>query len=154
VEVTSCGFFKHPHDIRYGASPDGITDTFAVEVKTRAENSDSPLQRITGAHLVQAHLQMICTGGNITFLQSYLPEKDISNIFFISRNDLLMNVIKDVCDNILDNDIFIEWHYDEHPLLCKLGKKLLGGFATFEKLQPLRSWINLLAKEVKQVIFV
>ena len=32
--VCSCGFFKHPQDPRYGASPDGIGEAFAVEVKT------------------------------------------------------------------------------------------------------------------------
>ena len=112
------------------------------------------MENITGAHLVQANLQMICTGGQITFLQSYLPEKDVSNFFFIKRNDLLMNVIKDVTDHILQNTLFDSWHYDEHPLLCKLGEKLVDNTATFERLQPLRSWINLLAKHVEQVLFL
>ena len=29
------------------------TEAFAIEVKTRAENSDAPLETISGAHLVQ-----------------------------------------------------------------------------------------------------
>ena len=45
VPVTGCGFFKHPDDAKYGASPDGLTESFAVEVKTRAEHFDTPGQR-------------------------------------------------------------------------------------------------------------
>ena len=88
---------------------------------------------------------MSCTGGQITFLQSYLPEKDVSNVFYIARNDLLINVIKDITDHILHKKVFVEWHYDEHPHLYKLGEELLGSIATFEKLRYLRSWINVLA---------
>ena len=32
VPVSICGFLKHPQDPRYGASPDGIGETFALEV--------------------------------------------------------------------------------------------------------------------------
>lgn len=77
---------------------------------------------------------MSCTGGQITFLQSYLPEKDVSNFFYIARNDLLINAIKDITDHILHNKVFVEWH-DEHPNLCKLGEELLGSIATFERLR-------------------
>ena len=86
------------------------TEAFAIEVKTRAENSDAPLETISGAHLVQANFQMIRTGDQITFLQSYLPEKDMSNFFYIKRNDLLMNVIKNITDHILHNTIFDHLH--------------------------------------------
>ncbi|KAL9959757.1 hypothetical protein ACROYT_G033112 [Oculina patagonica] len=154
IPILNCGFFKHPTDANYGASPDGITQTFSVEVKTRAENSTAPLEKVTGSHVVQTNFQMSCTGGQITFLQSYLPEKDVSNFFYIARNDLLINVIKDITDHILHNEVFVEWHYDEHPHLCKLGEELLGSIATFERLRYLRSWINVLAKDVKKVAFV
>ena len=97
---------------------------------------------------------MSCTGGQITFLQSYLPEKDVSNFFYIARNDLLINVTKDNTDHILYNKVFVEWHYDEHPHLCKLGEELFGNTATFERLRYLRSWVNVLAKDVKQVAFL
>ena len=78
---------------------------------------------------------MSCTGGQITFLQSYLPEKDVSNFFYIARNDLLINVIKGITDHILYHKVFVEWHYDEHPHLCKLGEELFGNTATFERLR-------------------
>ena len=151
--VCSCGFFKHPQDPRYGAIPDGIGEAFAVEVKTRAENSDMPLEKISGTHLVQTNFQMACTNGDITFLQSYLPEKDISHFFYVKRNDLLINVVKDITDHMLQSTIFTDWHYDEHSYLKKLGEQLLGSTATFERLRPLRSWINGLAKDIKRVSF-
>lgn len=92
---------------------------------------------------------MSCTGGKITFLQSYLPE-----IFYIARNDLLINVTKDITDHILYNKVFVEWHYDKHPHLRKLGEEILGNTASFERLRYLRSCIKVLAKDVKQVWFV
>ena len=44
----------------YGASPDGISEAFLVEVNTRAENSEAPLGKITGSHIIQANFQMSC----------------------------------------------------------------------------------------------
>ena len=82
--MSSCGFFRHPNDPNYGANPDGITEAFLVEVKTRAENADTPLEKVTGPHVIQGNFQMSCTGGQITFLQSYLPEKK-SLIVFSSK---------------------------------------------------------------------
>ena len=46
--VSNCGFFKHPLDPNYGASPDGLGEAFSVEVKTRAENSEAPLEKVSG----------------------------------------------------------------------------------------------------------
>lgn len=96
---------------------------------------------------------MACTNGHITVLQSYLPEKDIYNFFYVKRNELLVNVVKDITDHMLQNTIFTDWHYDEHSYLKKLEEQPLGGTATFERLRPLRSWINGLAKDIKRVSF-
>ena len=46
---------------------------------------------------------MSCAGANLVFLQSYLPEKKSSNIFF--RNDLLIDVLKEITDHILHQKI-------------------------------------------------
>jgi len=73
--------------------------------------------------------------------------------FYIARNDLLINVIKDITDHILYNKVFVEWHYDEHSHLCKLGEELFGNTGMFERLRYLRSWVNVLAKDDKQVVF-
>ena len=102
-------------------------------MKTRAEGSESPLTTVSGAQVVQTNLQMVCTGGQITFLQSYLPEKDTSNFFYIRRNDLLLNVVQEICDHILLNTVFTGWHNDDHPQLSKLGEQLFGHTANFEK---------------------
>ena len=82
--VSSCCFFRHPNDINYGASPDGFGEAFLVEVKIRAENADEPLQKINGAHLIQANFQMCCTGAT---LHSYNPiyQKRKSLMFFSSK---------------------------------------------------------------------
>jgi len=64
---------------------------------------------------------MCCTGGQIIFLQSYLPERKISNCFFIKRNDLLIDVMKEIADHILKHEVVTEWHYEENSYLAKLG---------------------------------
>ena len=76
-------------------APMGNTGT----TKTRPENSTAALEKVTGSHVVQTNFQMSCTGGQITFLHSYLPEKDVSNFFYMARNDLLINVMRDVTDS-------------------------------------------------------
>lgn len=68
ILVSNCGFFKHPVDRNYDASPDGITQLFSVEVRNRAENSTAPLENVNGSDVVQTNFQMSCTGGKITFL--------------------------------------------------------------------------------------
>ena len=45
--ATPCGFFNHPDDSSYGASPDGlVAPGILLEIKTRAANSDRPLLNI------------------------------------------------------------------------------------------------------------
>ena len=65
-----------------------------------------------------------------------------------------MNIIRDVTDHILQNTLFDSWHYDGHPLFCKLDEKHMDNTATFERLQRLRPWINLLAKDKKELLFL
>ena len=65
-----CGFFHHPSDNLYGASPDGIVGPgILVEIKTRASNSLAPLESITKQHYVQCQLQIAVqmTKGRISF---------------------------------------------------------------------------------------
>ena len=45
--MSSCGFFRHPSDPNYGASPDGFAEVFLVEVKTRAENAHMSFKQIS-----------------------------------------------------------------------------------------------------------
>lgn len=73
VPVSSCGVFRHPSDPNYGASPDGISQAFLVEVKTRAENSEAPLDKITGLHIIQANFQITCARANLLFFAILSP---------------------------------------------------------------------------------
>ena len=154
VPVSSCGFFRHPSDTNYGASPDGISEAFLVEVKTRAENSEAPLDKITGSHIIQANFQMSCAGANLVFLLSYLPEKKSSNIFFIPRNDLLIDVLKEITDHILHHKIVSKWDYEENNHLSELGKNLLNTVPSFDTLRQFRKWVNQMTKHIKKVVFV
>ena len=52
---------------------------------------------------------MSCAGANLVFLQSYPPEKKSSNIFFIPRNDLFIDVLKEITDHILHHKIVSKW---------------------------------------------
>ena len=97
--MRTCGYFTHPTDSRYGGSPDGIGPAYLLVIKTRAEGSTEPLQTITGNHLIQTNFQTALNGTEITFLQSYLPEKESSHIFLTERNNLLLDVIKTVVYN-------------------------------------------------------
>ena len=71
-------------DRRYGASPDGIGQTFLVEVNTRAIDCNAPLISVTASHILHKNPEMVCTCGNVTFLESYHPEKNCANIFSLS----------------------------------------------------------------------
>ena len=82
--MSSCGFFRHPSDPNYGASPDGFAEAFLVEVKTRAENAEMPLEKVTGSHVIQANFQMCCTGGEITFF-FFISRKRNALIFFLHK---------------------------------------------------------------------
>jgi len=71
---------------------------------------------------------MSCAGANLVFLQSYIPEKKSSNIFFIPRNDLLIDVLKEITDHILHQKIVSKWDYEENNHLSELRKNLLKLF--------------------------
>ena len=86
-------FFFHPADDRYRASPDGIGQNYLLEVKTRALNSCALLNNVTGPHIIQSNFQMACTGGKVTFLESYLPEQNIANAFFVKCDNLVIDIL-------------------------------------------------------------
>ena len=75
--TSTCGYFSHPSDSTYGASPDAICPgPILLEIKTRAENSTSPLINLKGEHLLQIHLQMVCTGFSYVIIESFHPETE------------------------------------------------------------------------------
>ena len=75
---------------------------------------------------------MSSAGANLVFLQSYLPEKKSSNIFFILGNDLLIDVLKELTDHILHHKIVSKWDYEENNHLSELGKNLLNAVPSFD----------------------
>lgn len=47
--ISECGYFKHPRDKRFGASPDGVStgeNEFLVEIKTRSLPNKSQLAKL------------------------------------------------------------------------------------------------------------
>ena len=151
------GFFQHPSSSRYGASPDALgPGGLLVEIKTRAVNADGPLKSLASFpnYFVQCQLQMVCTDAHSCILLSYHPESKHGNFFLIKRDDLLMNVIKDICDCLLNNELLLEWYHNEVHELKLLGKKLTGKKMDFEILKPLRSYINKCTKKVSPVKFI
>ena len=61
-------------------------------------------EKLSGTCLVQTNIKMTCTNGNVTFLRSCLPEKFVSQ----KRNDLLVNVVKDIRGDMMQNTIFTD----------------------------------------------
>ena len=54
--VLQCGYFKHPLDNRFGASPDGVSsgqDVFLVEIKTRSLPNKKQLEKFTQGEQVK-----------------------------------------------------------------------------------------------------
>ena len=49
MSVSQCGYFKHPSDRRFGASPDGVStgwQQFLVEIKTRSLPNNTQLEKL------------------------------------------------------------------------------------------------------------
>lgn len=142
IPVSTCGYFTHPTDKKYGGSPDSIRPAYLLEIKTRIAGSKEPLNSITADHLLQTNFQMSLTGANITFLQSYLPETKCSNVFLIEKNNLHLDVVKMVVDKMITNTIITSWNYEEDNLLRKTGEHNLNKVLSFESLKPLRAWLK------------
>ena len=97
-----CGFFTHPEDTKYGVSLDAVCPgPILLEIKTRAENSKGPLEKIKGEHLLQAQLQMACTGFHYVIIESFHPETNQASYFIVRKDELLLSVIKLTMDSIL-----------------------------------------------------
>ena len=100
--TSKCVFFVHPSDENYGASSDAICPgPVLLEIKTRAENSTSPMDNLKGEHLIQTQLQMACTGFDYVIVESFRPESNSANFFLVRKDELLFSVLKDITDSIL-----------------------------------------------------
>ena len=98
--TSTCGCFSHSSDSTNDASPDAICPVpILLEIKTRAENSTSPLNNFKGEHLLQTHLQMACTGFSYVIVESFDPETETANFFLVRKDELLLSVLKEITDS-------------------------------------------------------
>ena len=65
---------------------------------------------------------MSCTNAHSCILVSYHPETKSGNFFLICQSNLLLTVIKDICNVVLEGTVNAEWYYYETPELRKVGK--------------------------------
>ena len=144
-----CGFFKHPDDQRYGASPDALGPPgILLEIKTRAKCSDGPLTSLASHpnYFLQCQMQMTCTERNYCILLSYHPETKSGNFFLIKRDNVLIDVLMDLCNHILESKKLITWNHNEIRELKLIGDALIGHMIDFEQLKAIRTYIRKCAK--------
>lgn len=155
--ASTCGFFLHPFNNRFGASPDGLGPAgILVEIKTRAENAQGPIEDLKNFpnYYTQCQLQMACTDAHTCILLSYHPESKTGNCFAVKRNDILINILIDICLCILNNEPLLHWYTGDEDL-DKLGDQLVGKSPlTFEVLKHLRTYIKTLSHEVPILKFI
>ena len=77
---------------------------------------------------------MACTVAEITFLESYLPEKHNNTI---ERNNLLIDVCNMITDHILEQKAVTYWPHEENKLLKKLCDQVMGQIPSFDSSKPL-----------------
>ena len=153
----TCGFFYYPCNNRYGSSPDAIgANGILVEIKTRAKNSIGPLQNLNSCphYYVQCQLQMACTDAHSCVLVSYHPETKFGNFFLVQRNNIIIDILIDVCNAILDKTVIDTWVYNDTNEYRNLGKKISGRSLDFETLKPLRVHINKQMKKIAKITFI
>ena len=92
---------------------------------------------------------------HLTYLMSFVPEKDIASYFPVIKNHhVLSNIMMDILIHILENRPMPDyWPHYVHSHLIKLGKQLSGPVPCFENTCHFRGWVNSLAKSIKPVNF-
>ena len=126
---SQCGFFKHPNNQRFGASPDALGPAgLLIEIKTRAKGSTSPLESIAAlpGYFSQCQLQMACTDANFCILLSYHPESKSGNFFIIKRDNVLLDMLIELLILRIENKKVLDWEHQEIPELKLIGEKLFG----------------------------
>ena len=67
---------------------------------------------------------MECTETHLTYLMSFVPEKDIASYFTVIKNHVLSNIMMGILIHILENGPMPDyWPHSEHSHLIKLEKK-------------------------------
>ena len=151
------GFFMHPTNVNFGASPDAVCASgLILEIKTRAVNSVGPLDSLKDCpnYFVQCQLQMACTNAHSCVLLSYHPETKSGNSFIIQRNRQLMNIIIEIINCIMNDANIKEWHHLEPNKLAKVGEAIIHKQICFENLKPFRAYLKSLCKVIPLVQFI
>lgn len=158
ASLNECGFYIHPSNILFGSSPDAIGPVgIIVEIKTRAENSQGPIESLSKFphYYVQCLLQMACTDSHTCILLSYHPETQSGNFFAIKKDEVLINLIIDICESIIQNKP-LECNYFGNADIEKLCSELneCSTIFNFIDLKPLRLYIKKLVKNIPLVEFL
>ena len=99
-------------------------------------------------------MQMECTETRLSYLMSFVPERDIASYFPVTKNHVLSNIMMDILIHLLENRPMPDhWPHCEHSHLIKLGKQLSGSVPCFENTRHFRGWVNSLVKSIKPVNF-
>ena len=99
-------------------------------------------------------MQMECTETNLTYLMSYVPEKDIASYFPVTKHHVLSDIMMDILLHILENRPMSDhWPHFKHSHLVKLGKQLSGSVPCFENTRHFRACVNHMVKSIKHVTF-
>ena len=128
-----------------------------IEIKTRAKNSNGPLDSITPSpsHYLQCQLQITCTDAHSCILLSYHPESKAGKFFLIRRDDLIMTIIANLCENIsFQNGILSSWNHKETNELKLMGEKIANKQLSFETLKVFHKYIKNTVKRVVCVQFL
>ena len=154
-KVQKCGFFHLPSDARYGSSPDALGPSgILLEVKTRAENSEGPLETIPPQYFTQCQLQMLCTNAEFCILQSYHPETKTSKFFLIERNNVLMDIVIGVVNCIYNEEHLLDWVHEDVTELKNFSKACIGKIPNFDLLKGLRAYMKKCANVVPSIKFI
>ena len=87
-------------------------------------------------------------------LLSYLPENKSGSFFLIKRNNLIIDIVKTVCEAIHKKVVLTRWDFGETRSLVNLGKKLVGKSLDFDNLKTLRTYIKAQVKQIPMVEFI
>ena len=155
-KTEKAGFFIHPTRMDFGASPDALCASgVLLEVKTRAANSEGPLESLKdfSSYFVQCQLQMACTNAHSCILLSYHPESKRGNFFLITRDSHLMGIMIEVMESMMKGVPITQWNHKESAQLVKVGETLIHKPIDFENLRKFRSYIKSYTKLIPRLDF-
>ena len=119
--------------------------------KTRQERvlTGPEVTATSASYYVQCQLQMEVTNTDYCILMSYHPETKSANYFFIERNNFLWQLMKMMCDGIIENVPIQNWPHKDNNEVKQLEEKNFCRIPDFGSLRPLRVLIGKLNRQVR-----